>query len=99
MRDLVHAAALKISDLGNPLKTFALVNELRGIDGKQARVRACQTPISEDRAELQNRARTLVVLRGTSLIAMVEATYLRFAPTGPISVGSGRGSPRVFAQG
>ena len=39
---------------------------------------ACQTPISKDRAELPNHARTLAVSGGPSFIAMVQVTHLRY---------------------
>ena len=78
IRVLVHAAALQDSDLATGRELFAFVNELRGIDGKQARLRACQTLRSEDQEELQDHARTLAVSGGPSFIAMVQATHLRY---------------------
>ena len=53
--------------------------------------RAGQTQISEDQAELQNRARTLAVSGGRSFVAMVQATHLRYRHDRPrfLTVGSG----------
>jgi hypothetical protein len=48
------------------------------MDGKQARMRAGQTLMSEDRVELQNHTRTLAVSGGLSFIAVVQATHLRY---------------------